>query len=300
MAMKNSWSALDWMNRGGELLDPDPWLAKRLLARGLQIEPGESIAWFNLGIGLHQQRRIDAAVRAYRHCLSLPHSKETEQAARNNLAQDLLLLGRWQEGWSHYAQRFIRKPGNHPLLKRAFGPSHRGPLDPNRSVLLMSEQGFGDTLQFSRYALHLQQQGLDVTLLSQPALVPLLRDSVGLKQVMGQLDSDRLAEQQPIWLPLLDVLPALQPSKLWAPFSTGYLQVEPDRIQRWASLLQRKPGQRLVALHWQGILAMNNPFTRGDDHYPLSNCCLLANSLMWSLYPYRKVRGASSARPTKG
>ena len=35
----------------------------------------------------------------------------------------------------------------------------------------MSEQGFGDTLQFSRYALHLQQQGFDVTLLSQPALI---------------------------------------------------------------------------------------------------------------------------------
>ena len=36
----------------------------------------------------------------------------------------------------------------------------------------MSEQGFGDTLQFSRYALHLQREGFDVTLFSQPALVP--------------------------------------------------------------------------------------------------------------------------------
>ena len=71
---------------GGELLDPDPWLAKRLLARGeYKSNPSEAIAWFNLGIGLHQQRRISAAVRAYRHCLALPHSKETEQAARNNL-----------------------------------------------------------------------------------------------------------------------------------------------------------------------------------------------------------------------
>ena len=89
-------------------------LAKRLLARGLQIAPNEAIAWFNLGIGLHQQGRIAAAVRAYRHCLALPHNKETDQAARNNLAQDLLLLGQWQEGWDMYAQRFSRKPGNHP------------------------------------------------------------------------------------------------------------------------------------------------------------------------------------------
>ena len=157
---------------GGELLDPDPWLAKRLWARDCKLTPTKRSPGSTLGIGLHQQRRIAAAVRAYRHCLALPHNKETEQAARNNLAQDLLLLGHWQEGWDHYAQRFNRKPGNHPLFERAFGPSHQGPLKPERPVLLMSEQGFGDTLQFSRYALHLQQQGFDVTLLSQPALVP--------------------------------------------------------------------------------------------------------------------------------
>ena len=144
MDVSSSWTAHDWLNRGGELLDADPWLAKRLLARGLQIDPTEAIAWFNLGIGLHQQRRIAGAVRAYRHCLDLPHSKETEQAARNNLAQDLLLLGRWEEGWNHYAQRFDRKPGNHPLFTRAFGRSHHGPLQPGRPLLLMSEQGFGE------------------------------------------------------------------------------------------------------------------------------------------------------------
>lgn len=252
MDVNGSWTSHDWMNRGGELLDPDPWLAKRLLGRGLQLEPKEATAWFNLGICLHQQRRISAAVRAYRHCLELPHSKFTEQAARNNLAQDLLLLGHWQEGWDHYAHRFDRKPGNHPLFERAFGPSHKGPLDPGRPVLLMSEQGFGDTLQFSRYALHLQQQGLDVTLLSQPALVPLLRDAVGLQKVVGKLETDYWQGSRPIWLPLLNLLPTLRASQLWAPYSGGYLKIEAQRIERWSSHLKRTPGKRLIALHWQG------------------------------------------------
>tara|TARA_B100000674_G_C37981326_1_gene982577 strand:- start:1068 stop:2270 length:1203 start_codon:yes stop_codon:yes gene_type:complete len=252
MVVSSSWSAQEWMNRGSELLDPDPWLAKRLLARGLQIEPNEAIAWFNLGIGLHQQRRIAAAVRAYRHCLALPHSNETEQAARNNLAQDLLLLGRWQEGWGHYSQRFSRKPGNHPLFERNFGLSHRGPLKRGQPLLVMSEQGLGDTLQFSRYILHLQEQGFDVTLLSQPALVPLLRDAVGLKQVVAQLESEEWEGRQPIWLPLLNVLPALEAHKLWAPFSNGYLQIETELIHEWSLLLNRDPNKRLIALHWQG------------------------------------------------
>ena len=150
MDVSSSWTAHDWMNRGGELLDLDPRLAKRLLARGLQINPSEAIAWFNLGIGLHQERRIASAIRAYRHCLALPHDRETEKAARNNLAQDLLLLGHWQEGWEHYGQRFARKPGNYPLFESAFGRCQQGPLKLGRPLLLMSEQGFGDTLQFSR------------------------------------------------------------------------------------------------------------------------------------------------------
>ena len=58
----------------------------------------------------------------------------------------------------------------------------------------MSEQGFGDTLQFSRYALWLQQRGFDVTLLSQPALVPLLQEAVGLANVVGQPGHQVLAK----------------------------------------------------------------------------------------------------------
>ena len=238
----------------GELLDPHPRLAKRLLAHGLQIDPCESIAWFNLGISLHQQRRISAAARAYRQCLTLPHTKETKLAAHNNLAQDLLLLGYWDEGWKYYAHRFRRRPGNHPLFERAFGSSHQGPLDPRRPILLMSEQGFGDTLQFSRYALHLQEEGFDVTLLSQPALVSLLRDAVGLKNVVDQLEigSWTKQKQEPTWMPLLDLLPALRDQGIWAPFSSGYLKIEERRIQRWKTVMQGTPGKRLVALHWQG------------------------------------------------
>ena len=74
----------------------------------------------------------------------------------------------------------------------------------------MSEQGFGDTLQFSRYALFLQQRGFRVTLLSQPALVPLLREAVGLDNVVDKLEIDAWQTLRPMWMPLLDVLPSMQ------------------------------------------------------------------------------------------
>ena len=240
------------MNRGGELLDPDPRLAQRLLSQGLQLEPKEAVGWFNLGICLHQQRRIQAAVRSYQQSLALPHNRETERSARNNLAQDLLLLGDWQQGWHHYAFRFQRKPGNHPVFTEAFGPSHQGPLPPGRPLLLMSEQGFGDTIQFCRYALWLQQKGVDVTLMSQPALAPLMREAVGLSNTVESIDIQEWQTRYPVWMPLLDVLPSLQGQELWTPYSKGYLEIQSERVDDWRHKLKRTPGKQLVALHWQG------------------------------------------------
>ena len=166
-----------------------------------------------------------------------------------------------------------------------------------RPVLLMSEQGLGDTLQFSRYALHLQQQGFDVTLLSQPALVPLLRDAIGLK-VVDQIECDHWAKREPIWLPLLNLLPTLQAQKLWAPFSSGYLQVEAERIHRWSTLLQRKPRQRLIALHWQGIPATNTLSTREVDHFHSRNSLVLGQLADVEFVSIQKGAGRNKSKPT--
>ena len=78
---------------GGGLLATNPALAQRLISKGITLSPDQAIGWFNLGIGLHQQRKIPAAIKAYEHCLALPHSVDTGIAARNNLSQDLLLHG---------------------------------------------------------------------------------------------------------------------------------------------------------------------------------------------------------------
>lgn len=245
-----SWSTEDWLNRGGELLSSDPALAQRLLARGICEAPDQPVAYYNLGISLHQQGRINAAIRAYQHCLGLPEAPR--QQARNNLGQDLLLAGRWPEGWALYQHRFERKPGNYPLFQQHFGPPHRGPFQPGQTVVLMSEQGLGDTLQFCRFGLDLQALGLEVLLLSQPALVPLLREGSGLQRVEAQLAPADLSAAAISWLPLMDLPSQLHCQADQIPHAQGYLQAAPERIAFWGEHLQRKPGRRLIGLHWQG------------------------------------------------
>ena len=111
------------MNQGGACSPAIQPLAQRLIGKGITLEPEQAIGWFNLGIGLHQQRKISGAIKAYQHCLSLPHSTDTGIAARNNLSQDLLLQGEWKQGWTLYNQRFRRNPAITQFLD-AFGPAH--------------------------------------------------------------------------------------------------------------------------------------------------------------------------------
>ena len=61
------------------------------------------------------------------------------------------------------------------------------------------------------------RQGFDVTLLSQPALAPLLRDAVGLNQVVDKLECDQWAGRKLIWLPLLRSAARLTSSRAVGP-----------------------------------------------------------------------------------
>ena len=85
----------------------------------------------------------------------------------------------------------------------------------------MSEQGFGDTLQFSRYALYLQRKGFD-DLLCQPALAPLLRDSGVLRQVETRWRADA-GQDGTDMATTTDLLP-IAISQLWA-LSEGYIHI---------------------------------------------------------------------------
>ena len=114
-------------------------------------------AHINLGNARKSQRRVDDAAEAYRRALSLdPANRE----AHWNFAQVLLLMGRLREGWAEYAWRTKCEEF------RAVNWNFKQPLWDGsdlggRTVLLYTEQGFGDTIQFLRYLPMVAAQGTD-------------------------------------------------------------------------------------------------------------------------------------------
>jgi tetratricopeptide (TPR) repeat protein len=105
-----------------------------------------------------------------------------------SLAWCYLMCGNFEQGWAEYEWR-LRLP-NHsvdgggkfrsPLTQRMWGgESLRGQV-----LLLHCEQGFGDTLFFTRYASSLAKRGARVVLLAQPQLVSLLHHLEGVTEVL--------------------------------------------------------------------------------------------------------------------
>ena len=150
--------------------------------RAIDLKPGNAIVYVNLGVALREQRRFDEALRAFKKALQIDPN---DAGARTNRAQTNLLLGQYEHGWREYEWRW-RDGGQ----QHEFGDSvwlGEAPLE-GKTLLVHSEQGFGDTLQFVRFVPLLAARGARVVLRVQDPLLPLLMGFAGADVVIGQHD----------------------------------------------------------------------------------------------------------------
>ena len=154
--------------------------------QALQIKPDYAVAHHNRGLVLHRLRRLDEALASYEQALRL-----MPDAAVCHLDKGLchLLRGEYPQGWKEYEWRW--KSDNVKHTRRHAGhPSWPGSQSVvGKRVLLWSEQGFGDTLQFCRYVRAVAELGAAVYLEVPQPLKPLLQGLDGAAQVFGEGDA---------------------------------------------------------------------------------------------------------------
>ena len=232
----------------------------------LQCDPTEPRTWSNLGALLSEDRRNEQATRdaeaeaCYRQALSL---SPTYGTARFHLACLLLRQGRFQEGWQAFESRHqSESPWRTLPLPEWAGESLSG-----KRVLVCSEGGHGDMIQFCRYLPWLKARGAArVSLICQTSLVRLMRTLDGVDEVFGPGDGPP-ADRFDVWtLPMS--LPGL--------FKTG-LESIPDVVPY---LVPVKPWQKMafedtddvherrmrVGLVWQGNPKHSNDAQRSLRH----------------------------------
>lgn len=201
--------------------------AERLYREAAERWPGEAEPHHHLG-GLHRRRgRLELAEAAYRRALELsPGAPATMRV----LGVLLLSQGRLAEGFALMEARH-----EHPNMRKPelpFAEWRGGPLAGKR-LLIWPEQGFGDQIQYARFAPVLKAMGADVTLLCRGGLVRLFAASLGVRVLAAEgavefPDPDywvmqgSLAARLGCTLETLPSQPYLRAPEPWPPLGPGF------------------------------------------------------------------------------
>lgn len=172
--------------------------ARAHYAAALSRAPDSIPALEGKAIQALDEGRLDEAETTWRRLVELAPGQATHHF---NLAHVLLLKGDYEEGLREYEWR--RRRPDYPLSEPgpAQGPEWRGEDLSGKSILLSTEQGFGDVLQFARFAGVLAERGAGPVVHCQPVLARLLGTLAGVEA----LSWDETPPATDFHLPLLSV-----------------------------------------------------------------------------------------------
>jgi len=271
-------SATDWLNRGALLqalgrhqealasfqkaVASAPDLAEAQVNRGNALK---DLGQLDAGAGKTDSVRFDEAEAAYSEAIKIDRTLEPAYLGRGLLR---LLRGDWEGGFADYEHRSnVGEPTYIPLPD----PLWDGEKRAGERVVLVSEQGLGDTIQFCRFAPLLAARGFDVTLLTRKAMVLLL---AGLPGITIATDADELAkDKRPLrWLPLGSVAGVLGVRPDNVPAAVPYLAAQPARVKTWRAKLGT--GTFKIGINWASGHSDKPHFKRRD--IPLAQFASLA------------------------
>lgn len=139
-------------------------------------------------------------------------------------------------------------------------PEWRGELFIGRTLLLFSEQGIGDVLQFIRYLPMVAVRGGEILLYVQPTLAPLLRQIVGITVV----PHGALLPPFDLQSSLMDLPNVFDTTLDSIPSEIPYLRADPVKFESWCRAF------RDVAALKVGIVWAGSPTHNGDRYRSLA------------------------------
>jgi Flp pilus assembly protein TadD len=242
-------------NLGLAFADQGRWgEAEAAYQRSLELRAGYVEALNNLASAYGEQDRCAEAEACYE--IALWHQPDCVSAHWNR-ALCWLQAGEFEKGWAEYEWRWRRKQTPE---RRLPGVRWRGEAVEGKTILVHTEQGLGDTLQFVRYAAVLKGRGARVILECPGFLIPLLKGTPGIDEFvaegMGRPGYD-------FYCPLLSLPGLVGTTVATIPAEMPYLFVDPGLVAAKKLNHRDTEAQRtlMVGVAWQG-----NPHHPWDHH----------------------------------
>ena len=281
--------------------------------RAAELRPGWCEARCCLGAALHESGQIDEAIVELERAVEI---KPQHAPAHWNLALALLASGDFERGWAEYEWRKRLKEYS-PLDRPFVQPAWNGCSLKGRTILVVCEQGLGDTIQFIRYVQLLLERGAKVVVECQPRLRRLLemlnRGGEGENGREGEGESGRREDVKIIErgepLPRFDThvwlmsLPGIfQTTADTVPGQVPYLSVDDKRVAKLGEQLlspstvpelPESPTPFRIGIAWQGQKDYHADRVRS---VPLKEFAPLANVPGVRLFSLQKGEGTEQIK----
>jgi len=234
VAHKNLGSALDHANRAGEAVEE--------FERALAIDRDYFEAYMGMARALRRAGRPMEAVASFERAAELrPELSEPKYL----MAHPLLLAGDFARGWEMYEWRWKCRPFSDNAAART-QPAWDGSDPHGKTLLLLAEQGFGDAIQFIRYAPILAERGARLVLACAPALQSLFRALPGVELTVSR---DLPLPVSDYRVPLMSLPRILGTTIETIPARIPYLRADEAKVETWKKKMG--PG-RNIGLAWAG------------------------------------------------
>jgi Flp pilus assembly protein TadD len=256
----NIGASLQLLRRDEEALS---WFDKALALRGDFI-----MALINKACSLAQMRRIDEAILTYGQVKALdPANTEAD----SYLSLIYLLIGDFETAAVGHKQRWNGRvrPGSYPDFHQQLWLGQEDVR--GKTVLVFTDEGMGDTIQFARYIPMLAERGAQVILVVEDTLRPLLANLSGVMQCL----SKPLPSVPPFDLHCpIGTLPFAFGTRIDSiPSAASYLPRPSEaRVEAWEARLCKHEAsgkKRRVGLVWSG-----NPRHSNDHNRSITLCAL--------------------------
>jgi tetratricopeptide (TPR) repeat protein len=255
-------------NRGNALRDLQRHVeAIASYDRAIAQRPDYVEAYSNRGAALQDMKRHDEAAASFDKAIAL-RPDYAEAYWNQSLCQ--LQMGHYERGWRLYEWRKKKEVplGNRPLSQ----PLWLGEQDiAGKTLFLHWEQGFGDTIQFCRYAKLAEQHGARVIMEVQP---PLRRLLPRLSPTIQVIDPSETPAGFDYHCPLLSLPLAFGTTLETIPSEPCYLRADTGLRALWSARLPPTTRPR-AGIVWSGSSTNRNDHNRSislEMLLPLIDC----------------------------
>jgi len=244
-----------------------------LYEHAIKLDPNFACAYYNWGLALKDQNKPQEAIDLFKKSLEIdPNFTD----AFMDLAICLLVTKNFEEGWSVYESRYA---GLNESKPKANKPKWNGESLEGKTLLVMAEQGCGDTIQFARYIPQLNALGAKVIFKPQKGLEKLFKQNNLKAEILEAFPSEDSFDMYSLLLSL--------PHRLNAnieniPSANGYLKADTEKVKEYKEKYFNTDKLK-VGLFWQGSKTYKNDKKRSttlDNFYQLGK---LPNVQLYSI-----------------